>query len=95
MTIAAGLRVPKPFGDYLIIRTITESNGTAIAVSDEEMVRAMKDIARTEGVWMCPEGAATYASLPQLRDSGYVDKEETVLLYNTGSGILYPGLILR
>ena len=94
-TIAAGLRVPKPFGDYLIIRTITESNGTAVAVSDAEMVCAMKEIARGEGVWMCPEGAATYASLPQLRDSGYVDKEETVLLYNTGSGILYPDLISK
>jgi len=92
-TIAAGLRVPKPFGDYLIIRTITESNGTAVAVSDEGMVRAMKDIARREGVWVCPEGAATYACLPQLGESGYIDTDETVLLYNTGSGVLYPDLI--
>jgi threonine synthase len=94
-TIAAGLRVPKPFGDYLIIRTITESNGTAVTVSDDEMMRAMKEIARREGVWMCPEGAATYACLPQLRQSGYLDKNETVLLYNTGSGILYPDLIAK
>jgi len=92
-TIAAGLRVPKPFGDYLIIRTITQSNGTAVDVSDEDMVHAMKDIARKEGVWMCPEGAATYACLPKLIESGFLDRDETVLLYNTGSGILYPGLI--
>jgi len=92
-TIAAGLRVPKPFGDYLIIRTITKSHGDAVAVSDESMIHAMKDIARKEGVWMCPEGAATFASLPQLIESGFLDKDETVLLYNTGSGILYPDLI--
>jgi threonine synthase len=92
-TIAAGLRVPKPFGDYLIIRTVTNSHGTAVAVSDESMIHAMKDIARKEGVWMCPEGAATFASLPQLTGSGFLDMDETVLLYNTGSGILYPTLI--
>lgn len=92
-TIAAGLRVPRPFGDYLIIRTLTESHGTAVAVSDEDMVNAMKDIARTEGVWICPEGAATFACLPQLMQSGFLERDETVLLYNTGSGILYPGLV--
>jgi threonine synthase len=57
------------------------------------MIHAMKDIARNEGVWMCPEGAATFASLPQLMESGFLDMDETVLLYNTGSGILYPDLI--
>jgi threonine synthase len=92
-TIASGLRVPKPYGDYLIIRTITESKGTALAVFDEDMARAMKEIARGEGVWACPEGAATFACLPQLMESGHIDKDESILLYNTGSGILYPDLI--
>jgi threonine synthase len=92
-TIAAGLRVPKPYGDYLIIRTITESHGTAVAVSDNEMVTAMKEFARMEGVWMCPEGAATYASLIRLKETGFLDGDESILLYNTGLGILYPQLV--
>jgi threonine synthase len=92
-TVASGLRVPKAFGDYLIIRAINESHGTALAVSDEDMLNAMKDAARKEGVWMCPEGAATFASLPQLVRSGFLEGDETVLLYNTGSGVLYPNLV--
>ena len=92
-TIAAGLRVPKPYGDYLILRAIAESHGTAVAVSDDEMVRAMKEVARMEGVWMCPEGAATYASLIRLKESGFLDGDENILLYNTGLGILYPQLV--
>jgi threonine synthase len=93
ITIAAGLRVPKPYGDYLIIQAVTRSHGTAVAVSDDEMVKAMKSIAKMEGVWICPEGAATYASLPALKESGFLDNDENVLLYNTGLGILYPDII--
>ncbi len=92
-TVAAGLRVPKAYGDYLILRAIRESHGTAIAVSDKEILNAMKELARTEGVCVCPEGAATYACLPKLQDDGFLDKDEQVLLYNTGIGILYPDLI--
>jgi threonine synthase len=92
-TVASGLRVPKAFGDYLIIRALNESHGTALAVSDKDMVDAMKEVARKEGVWMCPEGAATFASLPKLLHSGFLGGDETVLLYNTGAGILYPNLV--
>jgi threonine synthase len=92
-TVAAGLRVPKAYGDYLILRAIRESDGTAVAVSDEEMLNAMKELATSEGVWVCPEGAATYAGIGKLLESGAIDKDEKVLLYNTGLGILYPELI--
>lgn len=94
-TIAAGLRVPKPYGDYLILRAINQSKGTAVAVSDADMVGAMRDIARGEGVWVCPEGAATYACLPNLKETGFIDRDETVLLYNTGSGILYSDIVAK
>ncbi len=92
-TIAAGLQVPKAYGDYLILRALRASNGTAVSVSDGEISRAMKELAKKEGVWICPEGAATYASLPQLRESGFLERDENVLLYNTGLGLLYPELL--
>lgn len=92
-TVAAGLRVPKAYGDYLILRAIRESHGTAVAVCDKEILNAMKELARTEGIWVCPEGAATYACLPKLQNEGFLDKDERVLLYNTGLGILYADLI--
>ncbi len=91
-TIAAGLLVPKAYGDYLILRAIRGSHGKAVSVSDAEILKAMKELAKEEGVWMCPEGAATYASLPQLREDGFLEKDENILLYNTGLGLLYPEL---
>jgi threonine synthase len=91
-TVAAGLRVPKPYGDYLILKAIRESHGTAVAVSDAELLHAMKELAQTEGIWTCPEGAATFACLQKLRDEGFCDRDERILLYNTGSGVLYPEL---
>jgi len=92
-TIAAGLRVPKPYGDYLILKAIRESEGTAVEVTDQEILAAMRTLASKEGLWVCPEGAATYASLSKLRATKGLDDDETVLLYNTGSGILYPDII--
>jgi threonine synthase len=92
-TIAAGLEVPKAYGDYLILQALRSSRGTAVSVPDSEILKSMKQLAKREGVWVCPEGAATRASLPQLLENGFIDKEETVLLYNTGLGILYPELI--
>jgi threonine synthase len=92
-TIAAGVQVPKAYGDYLILRALRGSRGTAVAVSDSEILVAMKQMAREEGVWMCPEGAASYASLPRLKESGFFERDEIVLLYNTGLGILYPELL--
>ena len=88
-TIAVGLRVPKPYADYLIIKAVNESKGTSTIVSEEELLKSVKLLARTEGNWICPEGAATIASLPHLLEEGAIDRDEKVVLYNTGVGILY------
>jgi len=93
-TVAAGLRVPKAYGDYLILKAIRKSHGTVIAVSDKEILNAMKELAHTEGLCVCPEGAASYACLPKLQSDGFLDKDERVLLYNTGVGTLYSELIV-
>ena len=92
-TIAAGLRVPHPFADYLILRTIRESGGTAIAVSDTEIIGAIHELARTEGLFACPEGAATLAAFKHLAASGWLRPEERVVLFNTGSGLKYADLV--
>ena len=92
-TVADGLRVPHPFADYLILQAIRETGGTALAVEDREMVEAMHEMASTEGVIACPEGAATLVGLKQLLQRGFLDAEETVILLNTGSGYKYLHLI--
>jgi len=89
-TIAAGLRVPKPLGDRLILRAVRESNGTAIAVSDDEMIAARAQIAAAEGIQACLEGAATVAALRKLLASGWVRPDERVLCLNTGTGFKDP-----
>ncbi|MHA1167036.1 MAG: threonine synthase [Candidatus Hodarchaeales archaeon] len=88
-TVAAGLKVPSAIGDYLILRTIRESGGTAIAVDDEVIIAAMKDLARKEGIFLSPEAAATYAAVIELSKSGDLDKTERIVLFGTGSGLLY------
>lgn len=92
-TIADGLRVPHPFADYLILRTIRESGGTAVAVSDDEIRVAMSEWARLEGMFVSPESAATLAAFKRLIADGFLSPEERVVLFNTGSGLKYPGLI--
>jgi threonine synthase len=86
-TIAAGLRVPSAIGDYLILRAVRESGGTAVSVSDAEMVDARAGLARLAGVDAAYEGAATFAALGALRRSGFLDGTERVVLFNTGSGL--------
>lgn len=88
-TIASGLRVPKSFADHLILEDIYESNGTAIAVSDEEILKAQKELARLEGIFAAPEGAATLAALQQLVQRRWIRPEERIVLFNTGSGLKY------
>lgn len=88
-TIASGLRVPKSYADRLILRYIRESQGTAIAVSDEEMLLAQRWLASREGVFAAPEGAATLAALSQLVRNGWISPDERVVLFNTGSGLKY------
>lgn len=88
-TFANGLAVPHPFAEKLILQVIRQSNGTAIAVSDEAIQKAMKEIASAEGMLVCPEGAALWPALKTLIDEGEVDREETILLLNTGSAYKY------
>lgn len=88
-TIASGLKVPKSFADQLILQDIRESGGTAIDVSDEEIVLAQKHLAVTEGIFAAPEGAATLAAGEKLLKQGYFQSEEKVVLFITGTGIKY------
>lgn len=92
-TVADGLRVPHPFADYLILRAIRETGGTALGVEDQEMVEAMYEIARAEGIFVCPEGAATLVALKRLVNQGFLGANETIVLLNTGSGYKYLDLI--
>jgi threonine synthase len=88
-THAAGLRVPLPFADRLILAALRESGGTALAVSDDEMRTAQRQMAQREGVFAAPEGAATLAAAERLRRAGWLRPDERVVLYNTGSGLKY------
>ncbi|HEX9652719.1 MAG TPA: threonine synthase [bacterium] len=89
-TLAAGLRVPKAFGDALILKAIRESGGVAISVSDDEILSAMKDMAQVEGIFMCPEGAATLAAMKRLKEEGEVNASDRIVLFNTATGLKYP-----
>ena len=92
-TIAAGMRVPEAIGDYLILQAVRESGGTAYAVTDEQILSDMRELAREEGLFACPEGAATYSALKALVRDRLVDAEERVVLFNTGAGIMYVDLL--
>jgi len=91
-TVAAGLRVPKALGDFLVLRAVRESGGTALAVSDGELMDAVGLMARSEGIFPCPEGAATLAALRRMVNDGQVDRDERVVLFNTGTGLKYTDL---
>jgi threonine synthase len=88
-TIAAGMRVPSAIGDYLILGALRESKGGAITVSDDEIVDWMGRVSSLEGIFVCPEGAATAAALSKLIADGLVAPDEQALLLNTGSGVKY------
>ncbi len=88
-TVASGLRVPKAIGDFLIIDALHESGGTAIAVTDNELVDAVREIGSTEGVFTAPEGAACLPALRNLIEQGLVRRGETVIIFNTGAGVKY------
>ncbi len=88
-TVADGLRVPRAVGDFLILRAVRESGGTAIAVSDDAMIDGMKDIGRLEGISAAPEGGATLAALQLLIERGVISLDESVVLFNTGGALKY------
>jgi threonine synthase len=89
-TIAAGIRVPQAIGDFLVLRAVRESGGFAIAVTDEAITAAIDEVARAEGLLLCPEGAATYAALQQSRADGRIRRDERALLFNCATGLKYP-----
>jgi threonine synthase len=91
-TIADGLRVPAAVGDFLILRALRESNGTAVAISDDEMMESANLIGRTQGIFPAPEGGATLSAFMKLRESNWIKENETVVLFNTGSGHKYEHL---
>ncbi|MSV34109.1 MAG: threonine synthase [Bryobacterales bacterium] len=88
-TVAAGLRVPKPLGDVLILNALRESQGTAIAIDDHEIIDAGIEIAALEGMFIAPEGAACIPALRKLLASGFLKPWERIVIYNTGSGLKY------
>ncbi len=92
-TFAAGLRVPKAYGDYLILDILKKSKGTAVAARDEEILAAMRYWASVEGVFAAPEGAASLVAYQKLRSSGFFRAEDTVVLFNTGSAYKYLDMI--
>ncbi len=89
-TIASGIRVPQAIGDFLILRAVRESGGFAIAVADDAITAAIDEVARAEGVLLCPEGAATYAALKQGLADGRIRREERAMLFNCATGLKYP-----
>ncbi len=88
-TVASGLRVPKPFGDVLILRILRASGGTAVAVGDAEILAAGLELAALEGIFAAPEGAACVAALRTLLATGFLAPEDRTVVYNTGSGLKY------
>ncbi len=87
--MASGLRVPKPLGDFLILNAVRASGGTAIAVSDAELLDAGIRLAADEGLFVAPEGAACVSALEKLLANGFLKREEKIVIYNTGAGLKY------
>ena len=93
-TVAAGLRVPRAIGDFLMLEILRKSGGTAVAVTDEDMMREIRELGQSEGLFVCPEGGAALAALKKLRRSGFVGRQDEVVLFNTGSGLKYFHLFM-
>lgn len=88
-TVADGLRVPKAVGDFLVLRAVRESGGTALAVSDAEMVQGMRDLGARQGISAAPEGGAALHAVRQLRAEGRIQRDHTVVVFNTGGALKY------
>lgn len=89
-TVAFGITVPKALGDFLVLEAVRATEGTAIAVSDAELLAEQAELARREGAFICPEGAACMAAARQLRESGWLREGDRTVVLNTGAGIKYP-----
>ncbi|MEV8504076.1 threonine synthase [Actinoplanes sp. NPDC051475] len=92
-TAAFGITVPKALGDFLVLRAVRETGGTAVAVTDEALLAEQRTLARDEGTFICPEGAACLAAARDLRESGFIGAGERVVVLNTGTGLKYPETI--
>ncbi len=89
-TVAFGLTVPKPLGDFLVLAALYGTGGTAVAVDDEALLADQREVARLEGCFICPEGAACFSAVRKLRESGWLSGDERVVVLNTGAGLKYP-----
>ena len=88
-TIASGIKVPKAIGDFLILKALRESHGAAIAVSEQEILNSVREIAQAEGIFPCPEGGAALAGLRKLIEENQVRRDDKIVLFNTGTGLKY------
>ncbi len=93
-TVASGLRVPKAIGDFLMLRALRESKGTAVAVAEERIAASVRAYSRASGIFFCPEGAAALDATQQLVTQGWIKPHENVVVFNTGSGLKYTELLL-
>lgn len=89
-TVAFGITVPKALGDFLVLQAIAETGGCAVAVDDADILAAQRRCAELEGAFICPEGAANFAAIAQLRESGWINQSDQVVALNTGTGLKYP-----
>jgi len=94
-TFASGLRVPKPYGDYLILNIVRQSEGTVVALTDEQIFASLRDWASNEGIFLSPEGAAATAAYYHLLGTGFLSPSDKVVLFNTGSGNKYTDVIAQ
>ncbi|RNF41191.1 threonine synthase [Planococcus salinus] len=92
-TLAFGINVPKALGDFLVLEALYETEGCAIAIDDETMLEEQQTIARLEGAFICPEGAAAFAAIRELKQTGWIKEGEKVVALNTGAGIKYPDTV--
>jgi threonine synthase len=89
-TIAFGITVPKALGDFLVLDAVRATGGTAVAVSDAELLTEQRRLAHKDGLFICPEGAACLAAAARLRESGWLAENDEVVVLNTGAGLIYP-----
>ena len=92
-TVAFGITVPKALGDFLVLDAVRSTGGTAIRVTDDQLLAAQRGLAKDEGIWVCPEGAACFAAVGQLRESGWLGADDDVVVLNTGTGLIYPDTV--
>jgi threonine synthase len=92
-TVAFGITVPKALGDFLVLDALYATEGTAVAVEDDDLLADLALVGRLEGMFLCPEGAATVTAARVLRDRGWIGSADEVVLLNTGAGVLYPDAI--